>query len=240
MAGPIWGAKQFTVLGAALVLGLLTSFQWFAEAERRPLSPDRVSQTVLQLELEQSELKRQLLRLRKELDGRQQEAVDRTELLEGLREELDIQKARAGLVEVRGPGVRVTLDDSHRGAVGRVDDYLVHDFDLRDLIGVLWLSGAEAVVVNGERIVHGTSIYCVGSTIMVNDTRLSPAYHISAIGDPYRMQEHLINPGYLGDLKARRKRVDLVFGFERAESITIPAYQGSVLLQYAQSGGAGR
>ena len=57
------------------------------------------------------------------------------------------------------------------------------------MLNLLWLAGAEAVSLNGERVVATTSIYCVGSTILVNDTRLSPPYEFLAIGDPARARD---------------------------------------------------
>ena len=62
-------------------------------------------------------------------------------------------------------------------------NYLIHDFELRDVASLLWLAGAEAVAINDERLVASTSIYCVGSTIIVNNTRLSPPYEIRALGN---------------------------------------------------------
>lgn len=225
------------MLVAAIVLGMLVSLQWSAHANRRPLAPDQVSHTIYQLELEQSELKGQVSRLREAVNAQQQQAAASTELLEGLRSELVTQKVRAGLIDVQGPGVRVVLDDSRRPPAGNPDLFLVHDYDLRDAINVLWLAGAEAISVNGERIVSSTSVYCVGSTVLVNDTRLSAPYEVSATGDASRMQEYLRNPGYLGDLKARRDRFGVVLEFVRVESMTVPAYRGSVLFRYVQPGG---
>jgi uncharacterized protein YlxW (UPF0749 family) len=224
------------MLAAALVLGMLVSFQWSAGAERKPLSTDRVNTTIDQLELEQADLKRRVSALRRELDARQQRAVANTGSLEGVRSELMAQKARAGLVALRGPGIVVRLDDSPRAMSGNAVDMLVHDYDLRDVLAVLWLAGAEAVSVNDERIVYSTSVYCVGSTIMVNDTRLSPPYEITAIGDAVALQDHVGNPGYLSNLKTRSERHGVRLEVVRADSLMVPAYQGSVSLRFAQPG----
>ena len=224
------------MLTAALVLGMLVSFQWSAGAERQLLSTDRVNTTIDQLELEQIELKRQVSVLRRELDSRQQRAVANTDSLEGVRSELLAQRARAGLTALRGQGIVVRLDDSSRTMSGNAADLLVHDYDLRDVVTVLWLAGAEAMSINGERIVYSTSIYCVGSTIMVNDTRLSPPFEIAAIGDAVALQDHVRNPGYLSDLKMRSERHGVQIEVVRADSLTVPAYQGSVSLRFAQPG----
>jgi uncharacterized protein YlxW (UPF0749 family) len=189
-----------------------------------------------QLELEQAELKRQVARLRAELDRRQQDAVADTRLLEGLRAELTEEKARAGLLEVQGPGVRVVLDDSSRVLAGNADDLLVHDYDLRDVVNVLWLAGSEAIAINDERLVHGSSIYCVGATVMVNNTRLSPPYTVHAVGDPLRLQDALRNPSYLVDLKSRHERLGITLEFVRVESMVVPAFHGNTQHRFAQPG----
>ena len=119
---------------------------------------------------------------------------------------------------------------------GDANDFIVHDFDLRDVVNVLWMAGAEAVSVNGERVAQSTSVYCVGSTVMVNDTRLSPPYEIRAIGESLRLQDHLRNPGYLSELKMRSERFGVVFEYSRVDSIIVSAYQGSTMRRYAKPG----
>jgi uncharacterized protein YlxW (UPF0749 family) len=178
--------------------------------------------------MEQEELKQAVGRFREQLDARQQEAMASTDMLDGLRAELTRQKMHAGLIAVRGPGVRVTLDDSRLSPREGASNFLIHDYDLRDVIYVLWLGGAEAMSINGERVVNSTSVYCVGSTIIVNDTRLSPPYEVSAVGDSVRLLEYLSNPGYLRELKERRDRFDLRLEFARTEATTLPAYRGSL------------
>jgi uncharacterized protein YlxW (UPF0749 family) len=233
---PTWKAKQIAMVLAALVLGMLVSLQWTAGAARSPAASDQVIRTIRQLELEQGELKRQVGRLREELDAIQRDAVADTEMLEELRAELALQKAHAGLLAVQGPGIRVILDDSKLVLGGNASESLIHDFDLRDVINVLWLAGAEAVAVNDERVVNSTSVYCVGTTVMVNDTRLSPPYEISAIGDPVRLQDYLRNTGYLSELKARSKRIGLRMEFIRADTMTLSAYRGSLPQRFVQPG----
>jgi uncharacterized protein YlxW (UPF0749 family) len=82
-------------------------------------------------------------------------------------------------------------------------NYLVHDYELRDVVNLLWLAGAEAVAVNDERLVASTSIYCVGSTVIVNETRLSPPYDVRAIGNAAQLENTLQDPGVLKKLKSR-------------------------------------
>jgi uncharacterized protein YlxW (UPF0749 family) len=244
--------KRASMLVAALLVGVVVSMQWPSGAAQPGDTSDQVLQTIRQLELEQEELKRAVGLLREELDARQREMGTSTELLEDLHSELIAQKVRAGLTDAEGPGVRIVLDDSHRAlgplrwdlvgpeyvrsSEGRTSDYLIHDYDLRDVVGLLWMAGAEAIAINGERIVSGSSIYCVGSTVLVNDTRLSPPYQVSAIGDSRRLLDHVENPGYLSELKVRRARAGVRLEALSVESVVAPAYRGSLPLKYAKPG----
>jgi uncharacterized protein YlxW (UPF0749 family) len=240
--GAEWGAnsavnvKQVSIFVAAFLVGLLVSVQWPSDATLRDDASDPVIQTILQLEREQAELKRTVGLLRAELNARQQEMGGSTTLLDDLHDELVAQKMRAGLIDLYGPGVEIVLDDSKRAPGGNAEDRLIHDYDLRDVVSLLWLAGAEAISVNGERIVNSSSVYCVGSTILVNDTRLSPPYTIHAIGEPSRLTDHVENPGYLGELKARRARVGVRLEAVALQSVVVPAHQGSLPLTYARPG----
>jgi uncharacterized protein YlxW (UPF0749 family) len=169
---------------------------------------------------------------------RQQAAAAQTDRLQILQVELDRQRHLAGLTPVHGPGVQVTLDDSSVRIPPAADPnaYLIHEFDLRDIINLLWTAGAEAVAVNDERLVSTSSVYCVGSTVMVNNTRLSPPYTIRAIGNPRVLQGFLSNPSYLRDLKEKKRLYGLGFAVQDAAELTLPAYSGGFLVQHARPG----
>jgi uncharacterized protein YlxW (UPF0749 family) len=234
--------KSLALLAVGLVLGLLLSFQWKAEPSVRltdtSYGRDRTVLTIARLEEEQDALKEQLAGLRSALDAKQQNSAQSAELLQDLSNELQSQRALAGLTPVHGPGVEVVLNDSTRPVVPsevNTEFYLVHDYDLRDVINLLWAVGAEAIAVNNERIVTTTSIYCVGATIMVNDTRMSPPYVIRAIGPADQQESILKSADFLADLKSRVSRYRLEFKVTRSESVTVPAYQGSFGVTHASA-----
>ena len=65
---------------------------------------------------------------------------------------------------------------------GSVADYRVGARDLRLVVEELWLAGAEAVSVNGERLVPTTAFVDIGGTLLVNSAYLAPPYQVAAIG----------------------------------------------------------
>jgi uncharacterized protein YlxW (UPF0749 family) len=230
------------MLAVGLTLGLLFSLAWSPrpEAKIAESSTDsaRIWLSIDRLDAEQRELKSTLTQLRQELDERQQAVAANTDRLQALRVELERQRLLAGLTPVQGPGVLVTLDDSDAQIPLGADPnaYIIHEYDLRDIVNVLWMAGSEAISINDERLVSNSSIYCLGSTVMVNDTRLSPPYFIRAVGNPRIQQDYLRNPSYLQELKARQRQNELRFDVASLANLTLPGYTGSFLIEQARPG----
>jgi uncharacterized protein YlxW (UPF0749 family) len=229
-------------LFVGLTLGLLVSLGWRSASETSVEPAVQQSSKILfsiqRLEAEQQELKSLLAELRQELAERQQAAAAQTDRLQILQVELDRQRRLAGLTPMQGPGVRVTLDDSAVRIPPAADPnaYIIHEYDLRDIVNLLWTAGAEAIAINDERLVSTSSVYCAGSTVMVNNTRLSPPYTIRAIGNPRVLQDFLNNPSYLKDLKEKKRLYGLDFVVQDAAGLTLPAYSGGFLVQHARPG----
>jgi len=240
---PPWGYFLALVL-VGFCLGLLLQVQVHTppgSAEAPQYEQAQIQATIQRLEAEQLELKETIGRLRALLEYYQQVAASETETLGELRDELDIQRMRAGLVALEGPGVVVSLNDSEAVPLSSNEDLspsIVHEYDLRDVVNLLWTAGAEAVAINDERIATSTSIYCVGSMIMVNDTRLSPPYIIRAIGDPATLYAVATAPAYLRDLRYRVQRYGLKLAVDWHSKIVLPAYKGSFAFEYARAGGS--
>jgi len=231
------GTLGLTLL--AVILGVYLAAQWQSRPRPVGAAPEYrrevAAQTIERLEAEQADLKRQIADLRAQLGARQAATAAQPDLAE-LSAELDEAKLLAGTVAVHGPGIRVLLDDSAVRTIPPKDDpamYIVHDYQLRDVVNALWAAGAEAISINGERIVAPTSIYCVGSTILVNDTRTSPAYEFLVVGDPARLDAALADSANLKALKGRVKSYGLQFSTQRLKDVSVPAYVGGLDVRHA-------
>jgi uncharacterized protein YlxW (UPF0749 family) len=138
----------------------------------------------------------------------------------------------AGLVDLEGPGVVFTLNDSadYAPGSGSASGYLIHDTDLLAAINELTNAGAEAVSLNGERIIATTDIRCVGSTVIVNGRRYGPPFVIRAIGNPEQLETALrMNGGLMEKLTIYGIYMDL----QRSDLISIPRYSGTFQFRYA-------
>lgn len=228
---------------AALILGILISVEWQAPPAKSPVTQDYPRElgreTVRRLEAEQKELKLVIAEYQAELATLQKDAAGRKSALAGLNTELENQRELAGLVPLAGPGVTITLDDSQVKSIPSGEDpahYIIHDYDLRDTVSLLWQSGAEAIAISGERIVASTSIYCVGSTILVNDVRLSPPYQIVALGPP-SMEEALNSPAHLQKLKQSVRQYGVGLKIASGKELQLPSFSGRFTTRFAQPGG---
>src|SRR5262249_23182636 len=136
-----------------------------------------------------------------------------------LNRELGLQRALAGTLPLEGKGLEILLDDSTATTLLPGEDpdkYIVHEYQIRDIVNLLWQSGATGISVNGERFVNSTSVYCVGSTILINDTRTSPPYRIDAVGDPDGMRQAFDDGNALKDLKGRVQAYGLVLRVDKS------------------------
>lgn len=82
-----------------------------------------------------------------------------------------------GYLAVQGEGVRLTLENP------TVGDNLIRDIDLQKAANGLWLAGAEAVAINGQRLTAVSAIRNSGVVVNVNSVPIAAPYVVTAIGD---------------------------------------------------------
>ena len=196
-----------------------------------------VAATISRLESEQARLKNQIADMRTQLSAVQASDTQHKSTLSNINNEVARQRLAAGMVALHGPGVTVTLDDSTVRSIPENEDpanYILHDYDLRDVLNALWIAGAEAISVNGERIVSNTSLYCVGTTVICNTTRLSPPYEIQAVGESQALEASLRGSSQMEKLNQRAQVYDLPIKIDQSQDVLVPAYNGSFVFKYAK------
>ena len=140
----------------------------------------------------------------------------------------------AGLVAVTGPGLVVTVDDSHETVKpdGHANLYLVHDEDLLRIINELRAAGAEAISINGQRLIGTSEIRCTGPNITVNGNRLPTPFEIKAIGNPKTLASAL---DLRGGVKENLKYWGIQMHVEKKDLLEVPAFAGSFRREYAKA-----
>lgn len=215
-----------------IILGILIAGQLRSVPLRvtNPVAPyASLKETRDDLSQEQNELKEEIKTLQKEISAVQLN-MNRNVLSEKQMTELNLKKARSGVTKLNGPGVIITLDDGSGKTV--TEDTIIHAADLRDVVNALWAAGAEAVAVNGQRIVSNTAIDCIVNTILINDVRLTNPYRIEAIGRPDALADFLNDAVSLSILRTRSDRGEIINRLEKNDDLTLPEFDGSLEINW--------
>ncbi|MFJ4628962.1 DUF881 domain-containing protein [Streptomyces sp. NPDC088847] len=145
-----------------------------------------------------------LVRILDELDDRTQRLEDEKQGLQKQRDELEnssdqAEEARkqtaekekqlgilAGTVAAQGPGITMTIDDTK----GTVEADM-----LLDAIQELRAAGAEAIQVNGVRVVANTYLSDSDKSVSVDGNKINAPYRFKVIGKPQDLEPALNIPG---------------------------------------------
>lgn len=142
----------------------------------------------------------------------------------------------AGQRAVRGPAVVVVLDDVRsavRPAGVSPELLVVHQQDIQAVVNALWAGGAEAMTIQGQRVISTTGIKCVGNTVVLHGVPYAPPYVIEAIGDADALLAGLNDSPSVQIYKQYVDVYGLGYAVDRVDSIEAPAFSGSVGLRFA-------
>lgn len=232
---PSW---QITLTAALLVLGFLIAAQLSAEGplirytsqERTPLV-----ETVLGLQQQQQALKARIFELRSQIGTLEAQLPGSAAQEKDLNASLEKARIAGGLVQLTGPGIAFRLEDADGAGTNGHTEGLVTARDVRTIVQELWLAGAEAISVNGERIVSTTAILDIGNSILANSAYLAPPYEIRAIG-PSDLYDRLTgSASFVGFVQTRIDPSGLHLAFAESPTITVPAFAGTVTGRYIQA-----
>lgn len=223
-----------SLFAVSIVLGLLLSTQAKATMEIRKQvnnSTQRYQSMIAvldQAKLEQTQLTGRVTKLRQELE-RNKSGVVVTGRSAEVSKEITHTQMLTGEVPLQGPGLYVTMDDRQTTATQ------VFSGDIKDIINILRYAGAEAIAVNGQRVVANTSVHEAGRNLLVNKVPINRTqgipFEISAIGDPDNMENMLkVTYGLIADLEG----AGVIIKISQVDRVEIPAYKGGLVFKYGR------
>jgi uncharacterized protein YlxW (UPF0749 family) len=151
--------------------------------------------------------------------------------------EMAKRSEEAGFGPVVGPALTVTLDDAPDtvAADGIEGDLLVvHQQDIQAVVNALWAGGAEAMTIQGQRVISTTGVKCVGNTVVLHGVPYAPPYQISAIGDAERLRGALDGSESIRIYKQYVEAYGLGYAVSTSRRVTFPAHEGALELQHAR------
>lgn len=151
----------------------------------------------------------------KEYNDRIEKNEEASELID---KELAQSNLAVGKTDVSGEGITVTLKDT--------EEKNVEGWDLLNLINELKYAGAEAISINGVRIINTTEVVDLAnySYISVGQRRITSPYVVKAIGNKAYLSSilNMKDSGYIDQYK--NKGIDVYM--EESKKIEIPKYNG--------------
>ena len=163
-----------------------------------------------------------------EYKEKEQSNIETEELV---KEELNQVNTSLGLTDVEGPGIVVTLRDSDSEEIRDI-----HADDILLIVNSLKVAGAEAISVNGKRIINMSDIVPISYNnetefIRVNQDRILSPYVIKAIGNESYLESSLIgNGGHVDKLEKLGHEVSI----EKESNIKIDKYDNEIKLKYIE------
>ena len=232
---PQWAVS---IAGALAVIGFVGYAQWNGSPERVQFTTS-VQQVlagqVVELEQEQEVLRNQIAVAEAQVLDFQTASTTSSSALAEVNRRLEEARLGVGLTKLKGPGVVVAIADSKRVVPDGENpaNYIVLVDDLRDIVAALWASGAEAIAINGERLVATSSIYGVGASVLVNTAFLSPPFQIEAIGSEGLLDRFQANAAFQGRVAQRIEVFGLEFAAQAADALELAAFVGNTRFRWA-------
>lgn len=141
--------------------------------------------------------------------------------LQGLASDLNQVKVFNGLIEVSGPGVELVLGGPLAAE------------EVQDVINELRNAGAEAIVLNGQRVVVNSVITVDRRGLALSGVPLTAPYRFGAIGDPDTLARAVDRKGGLVPaLLANHPGLEM--DMQTSEKIVAPIHDRKMEFQYAQ------
>ncbi|MDT8901430.1 DUF881 domain-containing protein [Anaeroselena agilis] len=208
-----------------VVLGIMLAVQF--------RTTQNISSSVRQLRAE--DLVKQLGQVENERDALLNEIRQLKEALGGgsTSAQLASINARAGFIPLDGPGVIVTMDDSKVPGVPGKNPllFVIRDEDILKILNELWAAGAEAISINGQRLVASSEVRTAGNAILVNGTSIASPFVVSAIGEPETLENSLkLRGGVIETLQIWGIQISV----KREASVRVPAYKGIFKFEHAK------
>ena len=228
---------QIVVALVCAVLGFLLTYQFkqLNMANNGSIHYDSadILSEIENLRKEKEDLQKNNEILSEELKMLEDAAAKEGEIEGEIKKQLDNARMQIGLLDVRGPGIVITLTlkNSVFGTNGTQTVNTVSEEEIVNLINSLWYAGAEAISINEMRITPQTGIKMAGSSISIGSAgRVDPNSEIviKAIGDKNNLNIAVNYPGLLdyGALKSYNSDV------KQIDDITIVKTTQSLRYEY--------
>jgi uncharacterized protein YlxW (UPF0749 family) len=174
-----------------------------------------------------SDLKEQYFKYSQKLSNLQFERNIPGSVPPEIEEELMKNKMILGQLDIEGEGINITLKDGSNDLffLDEDDPYIldriIHNYDITYVINDLKNAGAEAISVNGQRVIDRSEVICDGALLNINGVKIASPFYINAIGNKEVLKKYMLDDqNYLKYMISRSIFVEV----NEANTVKIQAY----------------
>jgi len=217
-----------------LVLGFIIAFSYHltqSENDKTEMTGEQWERDIA-LRSQLVDLEEKNRQLQKELNEKQErvreiekEMSQEAQVYFNLAEDTEKFRMFLGKVKVKGKGVEVILaDGDYNPEEKNVNNYIVHEHHIFKVINELYISGAQAIAINGQRLSHNSYILCNGPVIEIDGRQHPAPFIITAIGDAEVLASAL---NLTGGVKDSLVNENIQFTLEQKNEIIMDPILGS-------------
>ncbi|HHW30542.1 MAG TPA: DUF881 domain-containing protein [Clostridiaceae bacterium] len=216
--------RNIAITIVCIILGIMLAWQYKSINFNQSIASTQNKRTeelmneLIKQQNTNAELRSRLQELNDLVKQYENARADDDEFTNTLKEQLEKARIYAGLTDVKGKGVIVTLDNN-----GFVD---VIDNDILDVVNELRAGGAQAISVNDERITAMSEIRSAGNYIVINGRQMVAPFVIKAISDPRDLEKALM---LIDGVIEKLQKYQLKVSVKRSDNIVIPKARDEVI-----------
>lgn len=235
----------WSITGITTVVGFLLTVQLSSRAPAT--SPSNLSsyedlRTEIQSQLQEHQtLLDQITKANSQVGTYQNAKGRQSGMLKALQQDAANVAKEAGITSQSGPGITIAIafDPSlpyDAKTAGLFDQ--ISDQEIGLIVNDLFANGAQAISINGQRLVTTSSIRLVSGlngqgTLQVNTVPVTMPYVITAVGDVQRMQAILTVNNVVTELMVMQEKC-VITPFTGPKGVTVPGYQGALPGNFAK------
>ncbi len=227
--GSFFSRKQFELLIVCVTTGFIIGYSYNQAKDNREggtinselyEQEDSYREELITQQERNKELTEELNSLQEQIRKYEKSFASDEKDYKKLVEQAEDLRLLLGELKSDGKGIRITLQDGDYDPKSlNPNDYIVHESHVFKLLNELKISGAQAIAINGQRVLANSYIRCNGPVITIDGTQHPAPFVIEAVGDSDTLMASLnLNGGVVDQLL----NDNIVVSLEEHQKLTMP------------------
>ncbi len=227
--GNFFTRKQFELLIVCVTTGFIIGYSYNQAKDNREAGTidselfeqeDSYREELITQQERNKELTEELNTLQEQIRKYEKSFASNEKDYKKLVEQAEDLRLLLGELKSEGKGIRITLQDGDYDPKSlNPNDYIVHESHVFKLMNELKISGAQAIAINGQRVMANSYIRCNGPVITIDGTQHPAPFVIEAVGDSETLMASLNLSGGVVD---QLLNDNIVVSLEENQKLTMP------------------